>query len=129
MAPGADTGRRNRGGPYIYIKRPECPLAESSGWIAEHRYVTWAAGVLTDPSLHVHHLNGDKHDNRLENLQVLTASEHSELHGKVKAAHCRHGHEWTPANTFIRKNGKHRECRECMRLRSAQQRAKGKVAA
>lgn len=27
----------------------------------------------------VHHINGNKHDNRLENLQVLSASEHSRL--------------------------------------------------
>lgn len=29
---------------------------------------------------HVHHINGDKLDDRLENLQVLTAWEHSQLH-------------------------------------------------
>lgn len=28
----------------------------------------------------VHHINGDKRDNRLDNLQVMTLSEHSRIH-------------------------------------------------
>lgn len=30
----------------------------------------------------VHHINGDIHDNRLENLQLMTLSEHSRMHMK-----------------------------------------------
>lgn len=29
----------------------------------------------------VHHINGDKMDNRLENLQIVTAAEHRKIHG------------------------------------------------
>lgn len=33
-------------------------------------------------SEHVHHINGNKHDNRVENLQILTQSEHNKIHNK-----------------------------------------------
>lgn len=32
----------------------------------------------------VHHINGVKHDNRLENLQLMTKSEHMTLHGYAR---------------------------------------------
>lgn len=32
---------------------------------------------------HVHHLNGDKHDNRIENLVVIDIVEHGRLHAQA----------------------------------------------
>lgn len=43
-------------------------------------------GRRLGPGEEVHHVNEDKQDNRLANLQVLSASEHSRLHNIARAA-------------------------------------------
>lgn len=32
------------------------------------------------PNEHIHHLNGDKKDNRIENLQMVSQGEHNRIH-------------------------------------------------
>lgn len=66
---------------HVRLYEPEHPLANRWGHIMEHRKVAWDAGILTDPSLVVHHVNHDRTDNRPENLQALTRREHARLHG------------------------------------------------
>lgn len=47
-----------------------------------HRYV-WEKEIGAIPKgYHVHHINGDKSDNRIENLSIMTASGHERLHGQ-----------------------------------------------
>lgn len=51
----------------------------------EHRYVMekYLKRKLKDNEV-IHHINGDKSDNRIENLQVMTLSEHSSMHQKIR---------------------------------------------
>ncbi len=54
-------------------------------YIKEHRHVMQQhLGRKLERHEHVHHLNGVKTDNRVENLVVLTISEHGRVHGKKK---------------------------------------------
>lgn len=65
---------------YVRIWVPGHPMAHKDGYALEHRYVLHEAGVEIPDGLCVHHVNGDPKDNRLENLAVVTASEHRRLH-------------------------------------------------
>lgn len=56
------------------------PLASTDGNALEHRVVLFNASIAIPQGYHVHHRNGDKLDNRLENLALVTASEHTRLH-------------------------------------------------
>ena len=48
-----------------------------------HRYIMQEhLGRPLKRSEVVHHINGDKHDNRIENLEVMTLAEHTRLHMK-----------------------------------------------
>lgn len=53
----------------------------------EHRFIMENnIGRKLDKNEIVHHVNGDSHDNRIENLQVMSRAEHARLHhaGRVE---------------------------------------------
>ncbi len=69
-----------RGG-YILEYAPDHPCANAGGYVLQHRLVMERhLGYLLPGDHHVHHMNGDKMDNRLENLQLLPKSAHHALH-------------------------------------------------
>ena len=75
---------------YWTVKVPEHPGCEKhgsyKGWEYEHRYLMEVAiGRVLSSDEVVHHVNGDRLDNRLENLAVMTRTEHTLLHAGVDA--------------------------------------------
>jgi hypothetical protein len=73
------------------------------------------------PGLEACHWDDDNENNHLENLRWDThgANERDKIrngnHHQVNKTHCPAGHEYTPENTKVGKNGG-RWCRECHRI-------------
>lgn len=56
---------------YVIIHAPDHPAADNRGYVLEHRLVMEAAlERRLDPAESVHHKNGQKDDNRPDNLEL-----------------------------------------------------------
>lgn len=76
-------GKRKDKSGYIMIYKPEHPYG-SSGYIREHRLVIEEyLGRYLKPTEIVHHINGVKNDNRLENLFLCKNNEHKLLESSL----------------------------------------------
>lgn len=61
---------------YRFVRVPEHPNANSRGYVLEHRVVMEGhIGRFLEPHENVHHINGVRCDNRLENLELWSTSQ------------------------------------------------------
>ena len=76
-------GRKKNKKGHVLVMRKGHPMADSAGYVMEHRLIMAEyLGRPLEKNEVVHHLNGVKDDNRIENLKLMTNSEHSSLHHK-----------------------------------------------
>lgn len=100
--PSGYTGKKSVNNRYVYI----------------HRFVMeqMLGRILVQGEV-VHHKNGNKEDNRPKNLELMTNSEHSTMHGtkgrtfiKLRCPECQVEFEKERNKTHLVKGGNHTSC-------------------
>lgn len=81
-----DGGVKYEDDGYKLIWVPEHPNSNSQGYVREHRLVVERyIGRYLETEEVVHHINKDRQDNRIENLQILSSnSEHAKLESSLR---------------------------------------------
>lgn len=87
LIPGVSTKAAPHG--YVLVYAPSHPNAKS-GWVQEHRYVMeQRLGRMLFRHENVHHKNGDRSDNRSDNLEVWVVSQPSGQRVEDRIEHAR----------------------------------------
>lgn len=75
---------------YKLVHLPEHPLANHRGDVYQHRLVMMEKmGRLLEAHEIVHHRNGIKGDNRIENLEIILQYPKNGFHkGEIRCPHC-----------------------------------------
>ncbi|MBL3752345.1 NUMOD4 motif-containing HNH endonuclease [Mycobacteroides abscessus] len=112
----------------VYPEAPLSPSLEGGGYkqvtcgkVGKRKIHRMVAEAFFGPSdLLVLHKNGNRTDNRVENLYYGTTSDNLRdavrhgTHGGIRKTHCKYGHELTPDNIYwCGKYGTSRRCRIC----------------
>lgn len=101
---------------YIKLYRPDHPFCDCNGTVPEHRLVLEEKlGFHIDSrKYHVHHIDGVKDNNKLENLQLVTPLQHHRIEKGWKEIDgiwfkpcyiCKKMFSNTPDNFYFRKKG------------------------
>lgn len=133
----------DKGRLWSLMKNKFIKWRDTSGWghhivqIYDANHKKWSVGIHRlmllafvggGEGLEACHRNGISSDNRLENLYWGTHADNMRdmlrhgKHGQSKKTHCRNGHEYSEANTYVKPSTGERMCRICVsdqRRRSA----------
>lgn len=82
---------------YQWFWDTEHPLSFGGGRVYVHRHVmSLHLGRWVDSNEHIHHINEDRSDNRIENLEIVSPTEHIHIHhGKKTLVKCEVCGEYT----------------------------------
>ena len=77
--------RKKQADGYILVYAPNHPAADRTGYVLEHRAIleTHIGRTLLSSEI-VHHINGKKDDNRIENLKIVSREEHAKIHKNLE---------------------------------------------
>ena len=86
-------GRKTNRKGHVLVWDKKSPYADANGYVLEHRKVMMEhLGRPLDDNEVVHHINGKKTDNRIENLELMDRGDHTKLHhtGARRSQETRH---------------------------------------
>lgn len=109
QAAGWRSGTSMHGSGYkLILVGKDHPMSTQNGYVLEHRLVMAEhIGRMLTADEHVHHINHDRTDNRIENLELLSRGAHSTLHNLGKS------------RRLDRWSRKHDACIECGTIEKA----------